>query len=341
VLFRSIAGILLDERAATGHVALGRFYVRRLLRLWPALLAVLLIDYLTGEPRRGLVWLNALYVNNFVPVWFVALGWTWSLAIEEQFYLVCPWILYAVHRLTTRGRVAALLFLMLALVGVAAIVVTTHDLRPWDAEIVGQLDPLRWGMAFDVFYDKPWMRAGPLLAGVTAAVLFRSAAVMDALARRRIPTGVALVLAILLMAASTHWPLAVGSSRVVEVLYLSTFRAVFGVCAAFIMLVTVSQHPFGRALAKPLSARWLFPVSQLAYPAYLLNPLVTLYVDAWLGPAVSLSEDPMRVLIPCDAIATFACAAILHVTVERPGMELRPRAASSMGEATGPLTQPG
>jgi len=69
-----IAGMLLDEQAKTGRIALGFFYVRRLLRLWPALLFVAGVELLTDDPHRHMVWANVLYVNDFVSVSVVALG---------------------------------------------------------------------------------------------------------------------------------------------------------------------------------------------------------------------------------------------------------------------------
>ena len=322
-----IAGMLLDEQERTGGLALGRFYLRRLLRLWPALLVVAVVELFTDDPNRRLVWANVLYVNDFVPVGIVALGWTWSLAIEEQFYLVCPWLLRGVARLSTRARVAVLVAIMLALIGVAVKVVLANDIRPWDAEIVGNFDMGRWGFDFDVFYDKPWMRAGALLAGVIAAVLYRAPRAMSVLASGGWRTSAGVGVALVLMVGATHWPIVLDCSRLVEVAYLATFRTVFAVAAAFIVLVVLSAHPVGKALAVPLSSPVLFPFAQLAYAAYLINPMVTTAVGRALRGFVANGEDPMHVFIPCDIVATFAVAAVLNVLVERPGMELRPRSS--------------
>ena len=320
-----IAGMLLDEQAKTGELALGRFYVRRLLRLWPALLVVAVVELFTDDPNRRMVWANVLYVNDFVPVGIVALGWTWSLAIEEQFYLVCPWLLRSVASLGTRARVGVVVGLMVALVGVAVHVVVANEIRPWDAEIVGNFDMGRWGFDFDVFYAKPWMRAGALLAGVLAAILYRVPRVMRVLGEGGWIIGIGVGVALVVMAAATHWPLVVDRSRAVEIAYLATFRTAFAVCAGFIVLVVLSTHPLGKALAVPLSSPWLFPFAQLAYAAYLVNPMVTTVVNRALAGFVAFGEDPLHVFIPCDIIATFAVATVLNLLVERPGMELRPR----------------
>jgi peptidoglycan/LPS O-acetylase OafA/YrhL len=321
-----IAGMLVDERTKTGRVRLGRFYVRRLLRLWPALLAVVALEQWTDDPNKHMAWANAIYLNDMVPVGIVALGWTWSLAIEEQFYLVCPWMLRVISGARARTQIALIGVLMLALIGFGAWVVATVGIRPWDAEIVGNFDMGRWGFAFDFFYDKPWMRAGPLLAGVASALLYRDAGFMTALGQGGRAVGVAVAAAVVCMGGAMHWPIVVGASRFVEVAYLASFRTAFGVAAAFLVLVVLSEHAIGQRLARPLSSRWLFPFSQLAYSAYLLNPIVTMFQDRLLAGLVAHGEEPMHILAPVNLVGTFGCAALLNLFVERPGMELRPQA---------------
>jgi peptidoglycan/LPS O-acetylase OafA/YrhL len=322
-----IAGMLIDEQAREGRIRLGLFYARRLLRLWPALVVAVLADVVFIGDHPDMAWANLFYVSNFVPIAEAAMGWTWSLAIEEQFYLVCPWLVRWLGESTPRARLLSLTLLAVALAALAAWVVVDGGFHAWDTEIVINRDLRRWALGFDNLYTKPWMRAGPLLAGVAAAYLYRMPRVMEALGRARVGGAVGLVVAVVVGGGCTHWPFVALGPRALEVAFMASFRTVFGVSVAYGLLLSLSAHPAGRVLAGFLSARVLYPFSQLAYSAYLLNPLVTNFVDHTLAPIVWLGKsEPMPLFLPFDVGLTFVAAAVMHVLVERPFMELRPRA---------------
>jgi len=98
-----ITGILLDTKESEGYFR--NFYARRCLRIWPLYYLVLLFMFVIVpflRPSEAHVvfdrsspwWAYPLFLQNFlVPVSVGAagaLGVTWSLAVEEQFYLVWP-----------------------------------------------------------------------------------------------------------------------------------------------------------------------------------------------------------------------------------------------------------
>lgn len=322
-----IAGMLLDEREHTGRLRLGLFYVRRLLRLWPALFvaAILNVTLLHDNPRK--LWANLLYVSNFLPIYRLTMVWTWSLAIEEQFYLVCPWLVKALARLGHSARIIALTAVACGLLAVGVGVVSAGNFHALDSEIVLNRDIIVWVRGFERLYVKPWMRAGPLLMGVVAAYLFRSTRVMESLARKRVFAAVGFALALGIAVTSTHWQYFAKVPRIVEIVYLVSYRMAFGAAIAYMVLLSLSQHPMGKWLGRALSSRVLYPIGQLAYSAYLLNPIVAMIVHHYRGPLVGQGQgSPMALFLPLDVGMTFLGAAALYLFVERPSMELRPKA---------------
>jgi peptidoglycan/LPS O-acetylase OafA/YrhL len=128
-----ITGILVHEWQQTGSLALLRFYARRMFRLFPALLVVLAVvavwshfaDLFAITPARALAaatfYFANLQITHLVPIHepLGPLTHTWSLSIEEQYYLVWPLVLLLGLRLAPRGTGLA----VLCVAGAAAVLV--------------------------------------------------------------------------------------------------------------------------------------------------------------------------------------------------------------------------
>ncbi len=122
VLFFVLSGVLityllLREQAATQHIAIKKFYIRRILRIWP--LYFLIIAFaLFIAPRTSFFtpehFDSALNNQNFIPILLLFIGFlpnavltgfgtvpyaaqTWSVGVEEQFYLLWPWLIRKVR----------------------------------------------------------------------------------------------------------------------------------------------------------------------------------------------------------------------------------------------------
>lgn len=113
-----ITSILDRELGLSGRIALGKFYMRRFLRLGPAIIAAVILTTLfmvaTRDPQLGgNYWLQVVSTLTYTSDFFMAggadmkiLGHTWSLSIEEQFYLVWPLALTAVMALARSRKQA-------------------------------------------------------------------------------------------------------------------------------------------------------------------------------------------------------------------------------------------
>jgi peptidoglycan/LPS O-acetylase OafA/YrhL len=110
-----ITGILLDEQQRSGRISLRRFYFRRTLRIFPPYFALLAAIF--AAAAWGTVTLaphdvayTVTYTSNYYSgrSWFV--GHTWSLGVEEQFYLLWPAVLMLAGR--RKGLIAAALFVL-------------------------------------------------------------------------------------------------------------------------------------------------------------------------------------------------------------------------------------
>lgn len=106
-----ITMLLIKEYEAEGQISLRQFYFRRALRLAPALLLLLVVFscaslIVLSGPRLHQFLTDAIITFAYLSNWARAfnihppdfLGHTWSLAIEEQFYLVWPIFLVAMTK---------------------------------------------------------------------------------------------------------------------------------------------------------------------------------------------------------------------------------------------------
>src|ERR1700761_8768870 len=173
-----ITDILLSQYEQTGRLRLAEFWLGRARRLLPALFVMLavvvawvtLLDRSLLPAVRGVVVASVCYVSNW---WLIAqhssyfaqfgpaspVGHLWSLAVEEQFYLIWPSLLWIGVRLS-RGRpgTGARLGILSLLLAVASIATMAVLYRPG-------YDPTR-------VYDGTDTRAFALLIGAALAFIW-------------------------------------------------------------------------------------------------------------------------------------------------------------------------
>ena len=122
-----ITWLLLAEEKKRGRIDLGKFYIRRALRILPpALLFLLTLKLLDAFGIVEVGWRDVLYamlfVRNVLPGPILTNHY-WSLAIEEQFYLGWPFL---VVLLPSRGRLLVIISMIVARTGLALLSCRRH-----------------------------------------------------------------------------------------------------------------------------------------------------------------------------------------------------------------------
>lgn len=127
MIFFTISGflitfLLLNEKLRNGRINFRNFFIRRFLRLLPPLLIfylAVLILMLSGLLPENYIALGIsfFYLYNFVPFTYYTneLGHTWSLGVEEQFYLFWPFIINRISKIN-RTLIFCLLIIALCIV---------------------------------------------------------------------------------------------------------------------------------------------------------------------------------------------------------------------------------
>jgi peptidoglycan/LPS O-acetylase OafA/YrhL len=296
-----ITSLLLTEYATGGSINLGDFYVRRMLRLAPALISVLLftcvVALLIGSfLKLGLTPLRLAstvgYFTNWVrafepaQVWFLA--HFWSLAIEEQFYLLWPISLILLLKFCSRRTI--LLIVIAAIIASGALKITLF---------------LSGETSRRIFYGSD-TRADVVLMGCLVAMLIQWNLLPKFLQNERTrasltKAGVIVLCAFFLIAGESFAPL-----------YLGGFTLVALSVGIVITHITLSPDS---SLSRVLRNSIVVWIGRRSYGLYL-----------WHWPVYELCRLLPEPLILISAIAgSFIVAALSYRFIESPFLRLKRR----------------
>jgi peptidoglycan/LPS O-acetylase OafA/YrhL len=317
-----ITTLLLEEYARAGTIAIGRFYARRALRLLPALVAFLLVWGLvflaTRPPRLWPVILGDLlgvlfYVTNWLIGYYgrggSSFSHTWSLSIEEQFYMVWPVTLLLLLRWARHAS-----WIVVILLTAAA------------GSLVWRLALAMAGTQITRIFVVTHAHADGILIGAALAVLLsRQGALAATGPLRRAPVALSVLgLPLLFLAA----PAVPG--------YVYGVTALAALASGGVILDIVAG---GSRVTRWLEWAWLGRIGQISYGLYLWH--FPVFQQLGVLPQPGGSAAPFW----RSALAwslSFAAALISYVVIERPFLayKARLRATPEIERAPAALVPP-
>jgi peptidoglycan/LPS O-acetylase OafA/YrhL len=305
-----ITSLLLKEHARTNTIKLGRFWFRRVLRLYPTLIVVVAVGaslwFLVGDDGTtknlsagGAAFIALTYTGNFARAFgHISQGIfapSWSLAMEEQFYLVWPPVLTLALAFAIRRRTIAWLLALLVVVscGLGWLLYTT---------------PNPGGTA-DIYFS-PVANVAPLLSGCILALALTHERARALFAGRfgQLATwlGAAYIVALMFSITSADWNQ--------HAPFFGVVLPSVGVAAAFMVGGLVSRPSLVATVLswKPLASFG----ANVSYSLYLWHVLVmSLLLSFFPGLGGAF-------LVIGIAIAT---AVLSHFVVEKPFLTLKKR----------------
>ena len=313
-------------RAAAAVVA--SFFARRLLRILPAYVAALVLwstiahlsqtEFGAGQVAlcAAVGWRNLAMVNNFWPFWMQCMGWSWSIALEFQFYVVSPAIVWTAARFP---RLAVPVLALLTAASIAAYMGMTYH----------AFVHLEDGCAIfkDTVYQRLYARRFAFTLGMWAAVLVerdvvakaqRATLGWHAVGKRFLAGAVLVGIAATTEAGVIEGDTGFGPVSPAQVAQLVLWRPLFAAAMAYVVYDLLSPRCPGdryqSAVRSLLSLGPIYTVAQLSYGLYLFHLMFVYTLYVVILPAVGVDTFAAW-MPPAFAVITAAAAAVPAVVV--------------------------
>lgn len=273
-----------------GKVNWFSFYTHRYWRMTPLMMIVVaicatLLPYFGDGPRwretistydetcKANWWINLVYLQNFIHTPQMCLNHTWFSAVDFQFYLISPIIIYLFYR-SPRWAIALTSAIFLASVATTAVLTAIND-YPATAYISSIVPIEKMNDYMGDVYIKPYCRIGPFLVGMLVGYVIHIT--QGAIIIKRVYVGLGWVLCAFVMLGVLYamWPANTGQalpSLGWAVVYGALSRTLWAVGLSWIVIASVAGY--GGVVTRLLSFGALMPLSRLTYCAYIIHPVV-------------------------------------------------------------------
>jgi len=333
-----IGTILFKEFNKSKTINFKRFYVRRFLRLMPVYIFSMIIGvyFLQDSPAGNWekAWANLLYVNNYVRESYM--GWTWSLAIEEQFYIVIPFLIAFI---IPKFRNKFFIFFFLAIVPVCLSYYYLFILLDYSVPFNNQFTSEGWADWFWEYYMLTHLRYGGLLSGVIAAYLNVnfSRKISQFFEKNIIVSNFLILLSFFFFISistitlgqwtevenSIFYSLNPEIGRYYEIVH----REVFCYSVAFIILSCIySKSLIIKPVNNFLSLKFFYPIAQVSYSAYLFHEMFMLWFFPIFTENFQEILSPEIIIFTNSIISLFAIilfATLMYLFIEQPFQKIK------------------
>lgn len=315
-----ITNILIKQYKKHGKILFVKFYFRRALRLLPAYYLLLLFVKISSPEFAKNVWANLLYVNNYLPMSETTAPWTWSLALEEQFYFCFPFLTLFLLKIDKWNlRILGFIFLLACAITISlhfyhgiSFPIPIHSL--WD-------ENQKLTAYIDTFVTKSHIRFGALVPGAIISFIYKfKSELFNSFSKNNILNYVLFFLSLggMYFAIAYDFNLANSGFYALDVVLLSLNNYLFVFPLSVLILLVLVPNHLSKLISKILDNKFWYPFAQLSYSAYLFHPFVifaVLQVEAIKESFILLSLFSYSI--------TFVTASVIYVILERPFMDLR------------------
>jgi peptidoglycan/LPS O-acetylase OafA/YrhL len=295
-----ITRILLNELKRTGEISYRNFFIKRVLRIFPIYYLCIAIFALCFAWNRDLLFSLSSYTFNWYKPFHpepIALEHTWSLSVEEQFYLLWP-PLIAVLPYMLRGMTTG--FIIPALSIVIALAISAHF------ESV---------LAANIIYMSTATRMISLSLGAYLAVMESSGRVLKAWQSISILAAGAAVLLLDNVARGMHVIAPGGFYWSVALLGYATL------CCGAVAAMIFPGGKIVSAAKRVLTLRPIRYIGKISYGLYLYHLLILFLLN--IAPFQTDGVGTSVWLLSAAAVLTFAVAHLSYRYIELPLLGLR------------------
>ncbi len=276
---------LMKAYKKTGTIDLYDFFIRRIARIFPLYIFVILLCALLLPNNLQNVWANILQVNNFLSMQDQYAVWTWSIAIDFQFYVLFALVLWLLSKKIIGKKIcsALALFFLTAPMIIIPYVINAFQYFHITQNSYYLTTPEAW-LYFNIGIDKLYVRTDSILYGIIVAYIFVYHRERWHQLINRVPPVVSNLISVSLLGllcfvlindpvwffnrshtvwqTSTYWVILIQ-------------RNIFAFIIA--MIILLADRPKGfvmQFLIKILNSILLRPMGRLSYSTYMMHPFV-------------------------------------------------------------------